>query len=186
MLYLFMDYEHITDLQKSTILMFEENGYSAIIHEHDAEIIFASKKIVTSSGLTAYIRVYANMFTDDNSYIHVYDMSDYVDIDKIRSSFSFQFMIKTKNDLDLFHAITDLFFLFLKKEGMSIVVDSGNQFIFRNKKGVVELYLLLMFKEKTLFYRKTWVGLSKNSISFKRIINEDPLVIYNEIKASKA
>ncbi len=93
-------------------------------------------------------------------------------------------MIKTKNDLDLFHAITDLFFLFLKEEGMRIVVDSGNQFIIRNKKGAVELYLLLALEEKTLFYRKTWVGLNKNRISFKRIIDEDPLVIYNEIKES--
>jgi len=179
-----MDYEHITDLQKSTILMFEENGYSAIIHEDDAEIIFACKKIVTSSGLTAYIRVYTNVFTDEESCIHVYDVSDCVGIDKTRSSFSLQFMIKTKNDLDLFHAITDLFFLFLKEEGMRIVVDSGNQFIIRNKKGAVELYLLLALEEKTLFYRKTWVGLNKNRISFKRIIDEDPLVIYNEIKES--
>lgn len=177
----FMQYENMTDLQKSTILMFEENGYSADLQEDDAEIIFASKKIVTSSGFTVYVRIFTNVFTDEESCVHIYDVSEYVDTEQARSSFSLQLMIKTKNDLDLFHAITDLFFLFLKKEGMKITVDSNDQFIVINKKGVMEMHLKLSFKEKSIFFRKNWANSNKYKVSFKRLINEDPLVIYNEI-----
>lgn len=176
-----MDYEHMTDLQKNTILMFEENGYSADLHEDDAEIIFASKKITASSGFTVYVRIYTNVFTDEESCAHIYDVSEYVDTEQARSSFSLHFTIKTKSDLDLLHAITDLFFLFLREEGMKIIVDSGNQFIVINKKGIMEMHLKLSFKEKSIFFRKSWANSNKYKVSFKRLINEDPLVIYNEI-----
>ena len=178
-----MDYEHITDSQKNTILMFEENGYIANLDEDDDEVIFALKKIVTSSGLTAYIRIYANLFTDAESFVHVYDVSDLnFNIEQTRPSFSLDFTIETKNDVALVEAITNLFFLFLKEGGVRIIVDSGDQFIIRNKEGAMKMHLLLKLSERTMFYRKTWNYRNKNRISFKRLINEDPLVIYNEIK----
>ncbi len=166
--------------------MFEENGYSADLHEDDAEIIFASKKITASSGFTVYVRMYTNVFTDEESYVHIYDVSEYVDTEQTRSSFYLHFTIKTKSDLDLLHSITDLFFLFLREEGMKIIVDSDDQFIVRNKKGVMEMHLKLSFKEKSIFFRKSWANSNKYKVSFKRLINEGPLVIYNEIKANKS
>lgn len=182
----FMKSEYMNDEQKRTALMFEENGYVADLDKNDAEVIFAFKKIVTSSGLIAYTRIYSNIFTDEESFIHIYDVSDSsIDAEKTYPSFSLDFTVKTKNDLDLLHAITNLFFLFLKEDGVRIVNDSGDQFIIRTKKEAMILHLTLKFSERIMFYRKTWLNTNKNRISFKKLINEDPLVIFNMIRAGK-
>lgn len=174
---------NLTDKEKKLIQELEEHGYTTdVVENADSDIIAVAKKdILTTAGIAANIRfcIYLanNKGCNDlaGCYVHI-------DMSVTRSQvFDFEFPITMNNKIALFEGVANLFSLFLKDKGAKI---SNNLYwlVIKNKKDKTNIHLRVSIEEGFLFYANFLTYSNKKCITFDRIINENPLVIYNEIK----
>lgn len=175
----------LNDEENRLIQELEEHGYTTdIVEDSDSDRIAVAKKdILTISGIAANIK-YCIFLENGAGYGDFYMAGCYVHIDMsaTRSQvFDFEFPLVMKNKIALFEGVANLFSLFLKEKGVKISNDLY-QLVIKNKKDKTNIHLHLSTKENLLFYTNYLPCSSNKCISFDRIINENPLVLYNEIK----
>jgi hypothetical protein len=203
-----MEPEKITkEEENNLILMLEERGFVVVKEEYklattygilededqdededylkdQGPSIYAYKDIVTNAGFTAKISLCIFLWHKDKS-------ATSIDMIKERGQvLGFNIEIKGKEDIAFIEAVTNLFSLFLKdKDSEMIMTYTDNEFYARKQKDNIKTYINLSSKERVLLCTnspKNKKNLKITKISFDRIINEDLLVIYNEIKANKS
>lgn len=201
-----MEPEKITkEEENNLILMLEERGFVVVKEEYklvttygilededqdedylkdQGPSIYACKDIVTNAGFAAKISLCIFLWHKDKS-------ATSIDTIKERGQvLGFGLEIKGKEDIVFIEAVTNLFSLFLKdKDSEMIMTYTDNEFHVKKKKDNIKTYITLSSKERVLLCTnspKNKKNLKTTKISFDRIINEDPLVIYNEIKANKS